>query len=76
MFQEIESENTSKLSYLAELMKTHEEERRKSKRYLHALEQDNEVRIPSRAVWYFVFVTDFLLCMNDYRSHYTFWVLV
>jgi len=43
--QQLESENThpNKVRYLAELMKVHEEERRKSRRYLHALEQDNEV---------------------------------
>jgi hypothetical protein len=42
--QALEAENTTKHSYLLELQRTHEEERKKSRRYLHALEQDNEVR--------------------------------
>jgi len=45
--QELESDNThpNKVKYLAELMKLHEEERKKSRRYLHALEHDNEVSL-------------------------------
>eukprot|EP01032_Pedospumella_encystans_P015915 gene15915-18178_t len=44
---ELESDNThpNKVKYLAELMKLHEEERKKSRRYLHALEHDNEVML-------------------------------
>lgn len=42
-FQALEAENQSKHSYLAELQRVHEEERKKSRRYLHALEQDQEV---------------------------------
>lgn len=41
--QALEAENQSKHSYLAELQRVHEEERKKSRRYLHALEQDQEV---------------------------------
>jgi hypothetical protein len=42
--QALEAENATKHSYLLELQRTHEEERKKSRRYLHALEQENEVR--------------------------------
>jgi hypothetical protein len=41
--QALEAENQSKHSYLAELQRVHEDERKKSRRYLHALEQDQEV---------------------------------
>jgi hypothetical protein len=39
----LEAENATKHSYLLEMQRTHEEERKKCRRYLHALEQDNEV---------------------------------
>lgn len=39
----LEQENSTKQTYLKELRKVHGEERKKAKRYLHALEQDNEV---------------------------------
>ena len=41
--QAIELENVQKTSYLEELQKVHREERRKAKRYLDALQRDNEV---------------------------------
>lgn len=64
--QQLESENThpNKVRYLAELMKVHEEERRKSRRYLHALEQDNEVRYFFFIVLLLRFVTFLTLFHN------------
>lgn len=41
--QELEAESAARPCHLAELQRAHEEERKKARRYLHALEQDNEV---------------------------------
>lgn len=53
--QALENENLNKHGYLLELIKVHDEERKKSRRYLHALEQDAEVRAAATVYVWFVF---------------------